>query len=89
MVVGFTAGIPKIPLNLALLKNCQIMGVFLGAMAGQDPGFVARMTREIDELCASGALSPRIGATYTLDQAPQAFRDMMDRRAVGRLVITP
>jgi NADPH2:quinone reductase len=89
LVVGFTAGIPKIPLNLALLKNCQIIGVFLGAMMGRDPGFVERTTREIDALCASGKLSPRIGATYSLDQAPQAFRDMMDRRAVGRLVITP
>ena len=57
MVVGFTAGIPKIPLNLALLKNCQIMGVFLGAMGARDPAFVANMTREIDELCASGALN--------------------------------
>ena len=89
LVIGFTAGISRIPLNLPLLKGCQIVGVFLGAMQGRDPGFSVRMTAEIDALCAAGALRPGVGRSYGLEQAPQALRDLLDRRALGRLVVTP
>ena len=89
LVIGFTAGIPSIPLNLALLKSCQIVGVFLGAMAGRDPNFSPRLMAEIDALVASGQLSGRVGRTYSLEQAPQAMQDMLDRQAVGKIVIEP
>jgi NADPH2:quinone reductase len=89
LVIGFTAGIAQIPLNLPLLKGCQIVGVFLGAQHGRDPEWGEAMRREIDDLCAEGKLNPGIGGTYSLDRAPEALRDLLDRRAVGRLVVTP
>lgn len=89
LVIGFTAGIPQIPLNLPLLKGCQIVGVFLGAQHGRDPAWGKAMRQEIDALCASRKLQPGIGATYSLDDAPQALRDLLDRKAVGRLAVVP
>jgi NADPH2:quinone reductase len=89
LVIGFTAGIPQVPLNLALLKGCQIVGVFLGAMLGREPELGARLMAEIDGLCAAGKLSGRVGARYSLSDAPQAMRDMLDRKSVGKVVIEP
>jgi NADPH2:quinone reductase len=89
LVIGFTAGIPQVPLNLALLKGCQIVGVFLGAMMGREPELGARLMAEIDGLCAAGKLSGRVGARYSLRDAPQAMRDMLDRKSVGKVVIEP
>ena len=89
LVIGFAGGIPKVPLNLALLKGCQIVGVFLGSKAGRDPEWARRLQLELDQLCAEKRLSPGVGKSYSLDEAPQALRDMLDRRAVGRLVVAP
>ena len=89
LVIGFTAGIPKIPLNLALLKGCQIIGVFLGAMLGREPETRDRVVRAIDELIASGKIRPHVSRSYTLDQAPQALRDLLDRRVLGKVVVAP
>ncbi len=89
LVIGFTAGIPKVPLNLALLKGCQIVGVFLGAMMGREPELGARLMREIDGLCGEGKLSGRVGGRYSLDDAPKAMRDMLDRKSLGKIVIEP
>jgi NADPH2:quinone reductase len=89
LVIGFTAGIPRIPLNLPLLKGCQIVGVFLGAKSGRDPAWAKGMQRELDALCAEGRLHPEVGRSYRLDEAPRALRDLLDRKAVGRLVVTP
>ena len=88
-MIGFTAGIARIPLNLPLLKGCQIVGVFLGAKGGRDPAWSRGMQRELDALCAEGRLNPEVGHAYPLDEAPRALRDLLDRRAVGRLVVTP
>jgi len=89
LVIGFTGGIAQIPLNLPLLKGCQIVGVFLGAQHGRDPEWGEAMRREIDALCADGQLRPGVGSTYPLEDAPRALRDLLDRKAVGRLVVTP
>ena len=89
LVIGFTGGIAQIPLNLPLLKGCQIVGVFLGAQHARDPEWGEAMRGEIDGLCAEGKLRPGVGATYSLDDAPRALRDLLDRKAVGRLVVTP
>ena len=89
LVVGFTAGIPKVPLNLALLKSCQIVGVFLGAMVSREPDTRDGIVRDLLEFTASGKLEPHISRRYSLDEAPQALRDLMDRKAVGRVVIEP
>ena len=89
LVIGFTAGIPRIPTNLVLLKSCQMVGVFLGAMTARDPALSQRLLEEIDGLCAEGKLSGQVARTYSLEDAPQAMRDMLDRKTVGKIVITP
>jgi NADPH2:quinone reductase len=89
LVIGFTAGIPKVPLNLALLKGCQIVGVFLGAMTGKEPELRSEIERELLAELAAGRLSPHISRRYPLEAAPQALRDMLERRVVGKIVIEP
>ena len=89
LVVGFTAGIPSIPLNLTLLKSCQIVGVFYGAMTSRDAELAAAVSNELIELTASGRLTPHVAGRYPLEQAGAAMRAMMDRKAAGKLVIEP
>ena len=89
LVVGFTAGIPSIPLNLTLLKSCQIVGVFYGAMTQRDPELRNSIGDELLGLTASGKLSPHVSGRYSLDEAGQALRSLMDRKALGKIVIEP
>jgi len=89
LVIGFTAGIPNIPLNLALLKGCQIVGVFYGAMTARDPKLRDTGSAELVELVASGRLRPHVSGRYTLDNAAAALRTLMDRKAIGKVVIEP
>lgn len=89
LVVGFTAGIPSIPLNLALLKSCQIVGVFYGAMAAREPELLQSISAELIELTASGKLSPHVSERYSLDDAGKGLRSLMDRKALGKIVVVP
>ena len=89
LVIGFTAGIPRVPLNLVLLKSCQIVGVFFGAMVAKEPETYQAIQRELLELVATGKLSPYVSKRYALDEAPQALRDLQDRRATGKLIVAP
>ncbi len=89
LVIGFTAGIPKVPLNLTLLKSCQIVGVFLGAMVSREPELREEIVRDLLEMTATGRLRPHVSRRYSLDEGPQALRDMMDRKAVGKIVVEP
>jgi NADPH2:quinone reductase len=89
LVIGFTAGIPSIPLNLTLLKSCQIVGVFYGAMTARDPELRDAISAELLELTSSGKLSPHVSGRYPLDRAGEALRSLMDRKAVGKVVIEP
>jgi NADPH2:quinone reductase len=89
LVVGFTAGIPKIPLNLASLKSCQIVGVFLGAMVSREPETRDGIARDLLGFTSSGKMKPYVPKRYSLEEAPQALRDLMDRRAVGKVVVAP
>jgi NADPH2:quinone reductase len=89
LVIGFTAGIPAVPFNLVLLKSCQIVGVFLGAMAAREPETRQVVERDLLELMASGALRPYVSRRYSLDEAPQALRDLVDRRVIGKVVVEP
>lgn len=89
LVIGFTAGIPKMPLNLALLKGCQIIGVFLGAMLGREPETRDAVVRAVDELIADGRIEPHVSRVYSLEEGPQALRDLLDRRVVGKVVVAP
>ncbi len=89
LVIGFTAGIPKIPLNLTLLKGCAIVGVFWGASRTQEPEIFQASQRALDDLAAEGRLHPYIARRYSLDEVPEALRDMMDRRVIGKIVVVP
>ncbi len=89
LVIGFTAGIPRLPLNLTLLKGCQIVGVFYGASQTKEPDIAAAVLRELDELAAAGKLRPLISRRYALEEVPAALRAMLDRRVMGKLVVEP
>lgn len=88
LVVGFAAGdIPKIPMNLALLKGCQIVGVFWGAFAQRDPGKNMGLTMQLIQWFTQGKLKPHIHGTYSLEDAPKALEEMMARKVKGKVVI--
>lgn len=89
LVIGFTAGIPSIPLNLALLKSCQIVGVFYGAMTAREPEKSAAISDQLIAWVASGDLRPHVAGRYPLERAGEALRALIDRKAAGKLVITP
>lgn len=88
LVIGFAAGeIPKIPLNLVLLKSCQIVGVFWGAFTERNPEENFRNLDEMADLVRKGVLKPHISATYPLEQAAQALNDMKARKVTGKVVL--
>jgi len=88
LVVGFAAGeIPKIPLNLALLKGCSIVGVFWGRFATKQPKDNLKNTYQLVEWFTTGKIKPHIDAIYPLEKAPDALQDMMDRKVRGKIVI--
>ena len=90
LVVGFAAGdIPKIPLNLPLLKGSSIVGVFWGAFMQTEPKASAANARELLEWLAAGKIKPHISARYPLDQAVEALREVQDRRAKGKVLVIP
>lgn len=87
LVVGFPAGIPKLPLNLTLLKSCQIVGVFWGAFTMRDP---KRNTEHIAELLrwyAEGKIRPRVTARFALADAAQALKLVESRKVQGKAVL--
>jgi len=88
LVVGFPAGIPKLPLNLTLLKSCDVCGVFWGAFAARDPraneAHVARLFR----LWQTGQISPRVTETFSLARGGDAIAKMAGRGAIGKIVVT-
>jgi len=90
LVIGFAAGdIPRIPLNLTLLKGCSIVGVFYGAFAEREPRHNAENLRELLTWLAEGKLRPYISATYPLERAADALYDMMNRKVQGKVVLVP
>ncbi len=89
LVIGFAAGdIPKIPLNLPLLKGCDIVGVFWGNFAMKFPNENIANILQLMQWYSEGKLKPHIHATYPLAQTPQALEDMMNRKVRGKIVIT-
>lgn len=88
LVVGFAAGeIPKIPLNLALLKGCAIVGVFWGQFAEKEAGKSVQNIQELAGFFMKNKLKPHIYKEYSLEQAAQALTDMMNRKVVGKAVV--
>ena len=88
LVVGFPAGIAKLPLNLTLLKSCDVCGVFWGAFAARDPKANAAHVDTLFKLWRQGMISPKISATYPLERAGEAIQAIAERRVVGKLVVT-
>ncbi|MFN0299161.1 MAG: NADPH:quinone oxidoreductase family protein [Burkholderiales bacterium] len=90
LVIGFAAGeIPKIPLNLLLLKGASIVGVFWGSFSQREAAANANNNATLVRWIASGRLKPLVSATYTLDQVPQALTDMSNRKVQGKVVVVP
>jgi NADPH2:quinone reductase len=90
LVVGFAAGqIPKIPLNLALLKGCQIVGVFWGMFTGVERALHEENMAELMAWYKEGKIKPHISKTYRLEDAVQALQDMAGRKVMGKIVLTP
>lgn len=87
LVVGFPAGIPSIPLNLPLLKECDIRGVFWGSHIEHDPAAHARAVGELLALYSSGAIRPVIHRRFALSDAAQAIDMLSTRTVVGKIVI--
>ncbi len=87
LVVGFPAGIPKLPLNLTLLKSCDVCGVFWGAFAARDPQANAAHVETLFRLWDEGKIRPRVSATYPLDLAGEAIAAMAARKVIGKLVV--
>lgn len=90
LVIGFTAGeIPKIALNLTLLKGCSIVGVWWGGFLRSEPERAAALTRELVEWFRQGKVRPYISKRYPLEQAAQALAEVAARKATGKIVLLP
>ena len=88
LVVGFPAGIPKLPLNLTLLKSCDVCGVFWGAFVARDPKRNAAHVEQLFRWWAEGKIAPKISATYPLERGGEAIAALRDPKAIGKLVVT-
>jgi NADPH2:quinone reductase len=89
LVIGFAAGeIPKIPLNLTLLKGCDVLGVFWGMATQRDPKRANESLREIIQMISDGRLHPEVSAKYPLAEGGKAIRMLMERKAMGKVVVT-
>jgi NADPH:quinone reductase len=90
LVIGFAAGdIPKIPLNLALLKGCDIQGVFWGAFTEKEPAQNAANIARIAQWAAEGKLSSHVHAVYPLAETPRALKDLAERKVMGKAILRP
>jgi NADPH:quinone reductase len=90
LVVGFAAGeIPRLPLNLVLLKSCDIRGVSWGAWTKREPQGQHGLMKQIVEWCAQGKLSAHVHAIYPLADIAAALQAIADRTAMGKIVLRP
>ena len=88
LVVGFAAGeIPKLPLNLALLKSCDIRGVFWGSWTEREPDEHRANMADLVRWCAEGKLSAHVHATYPLADAARALNDIAARKVMGKAIL--
>jgi len=89
LVVGFAAGdIPKIPLNLTLLKGCSIVGVFWGEFTRREPDRFAEAMRQLGRWFAEGRIRPHVSDTFPLERAAEALTRMANRQVTGKVVLT-
>jgi NADPH2:quinone reductase len=89
LVVGFAAGdIPKVPLNLTLLKGCSIVGVFWGSFTKNEPERNRENNWELMAMYAAGKIKPHIHAVYPLEKAAEALNEVLNKRVTGKVVLT-
>jgi NADPH2:quinone reductase len=89
LVVGFAAGeIPKLPLNLALLKGASVIGVFWGDFVRREPKEFERSLRQLGEWYRQGKLRPHVSQTFPLEKAVEALKLMAARQVKGKVVLT-
>lgn len=90
LVIGFASGtIPKLPVNLTLLKNCQVVGVFWGAFTVREPEVNAANVSQLASWFEDGTIKPLVSGQYPLDQAQAALRLLVDRKATGKIILLP
>lgn len=87
LVVGFPAGIPRLPLNLTLLKSCDVAGVFWGAFVAREPQRNRANIARLFQLWEQGKIKPRVTETFALADGGKAIAKLADRTAVGKLVV--
>ena len=89
LVIGFAAGdIPKIPLNLALLKGCDIVGVFWGNWTARNPGLFQDSIAELIAMYGQGKIKPYVSERFTLEHGADAIAHLGSRKAMGKVVVT-
>ena len=90
LVIGFAAGdIPKLPLNLVLLKGCDVLGVFWGSWLQRNPAGHRANTEQLMQWCADGKLSSHVHAVYPLADAPVALKAIAARQVMGKVILRP
>jgi NADPH2:quinone reductase len=87
LVIGFPAGIPKLPLNLTLLKSCDVCGVFWGAFAAREPERNRTNIARLFELWGEGRIAPRVTEVFPFERGGEAIAKMANRAAIGKLVV--
>jgi len=88
LVVGFAAGVPRLPLSLVLLKGCQVMGVSWGEFIRREPAKFDASVRELLDMYARGLIRPRISRRFPLERGSEALELIASRQAHGKLVVT-
>ena len=89
LVIGFASGkIPKIPMNLPLLKGLDIIGVFWGAFRERETDLDNKNFQELFDLYKEGKIKPHISKKYSLEEAPDALNDLLKRKVIGKVVLT-
>jgi NADPH2:quinone reductase len=90
LVVGFAAGdIPKLPLNLVLLKGCDVLGVFWGSFIERDPDGHRANTQQLIDWCVQGKISSHVHATYPLTDGVAALKAIAARQVMGKVILHP
>ena len=89
LVIGFAAGeIPRVPFNIVLLKQCQVVGVDWGGWASKNHEANLAMLEKLGAMLESGALNPPAPQVYAFDEVGKAMRDLMERRVIGKAVLS-
>ena len=88
MVIGFTAGIPKLPLNLPLLKGCEIVGVFWGEFTHRNPALHAANVAALMAMYLDGKIKPAVTERFPLARGGEAIARLGSRMARGKIVVT-